>query len=62
MPSKGAGASLKDIEIVATDAGPSVKLHGEAAAAAQSRGIGSFQLSISHADAIAMSVCVAQKA
>ena len=60
MPSKGAGASLKDIEIVATDAGPTVKLHGDAAAAASARGIGSFKLSLSHSDTLAMAVALAQ--
>jgi fatty acid synthase subunit alpha len=58
---KGAAAPLKDIEVVATPRGPEVKLHGSAAAAAQERGIGTFEVSLSHSDGVAV-CCVVAKA
>lgn len=58
---KGAGASLQDIEVIATPRGPDVKLHGDAAAAAKERGIGSFDVSLSHSDGVAV-CCVVAKA
>jgi fatty acid synthase subunit alpha len=60
--SKGAGAAMKDIEIVAQSTGaPSVRLSGAAKEAADAQGVSSFQLSISHADGVAISVALAQK-
>lgn len=60
VPGKGAGASLKEIEIVNSEAGPSVKLSGEAQKAADGKGIKSFELSISHTDDVAVAVSVAR--
>lgn len=59
---KGAGASLRDIEIVSSSTGPSVKLHGDAASVAEAAGIKSFELSISHAESVCLAVCLAKKA
>ncbi|PKS09122.1 hypothetical protein jhhlp_003736 [Lomentospora prolificans] len=60
VPSQGAGAALKDIEIVRNGDGvPSVKLHGNAAAAAKSAGVKNVSVSISHSDSQAMAVAVA---
>ncbi|KAL1413365.1 fatty acid synthase alpha subunit Lsd1 [Vanrija albida] len=56
VPSKGAGAPLKDIEIVSTEAGPQVKLHGDAAKAAGSK---SIKVSLSHSDASVVAFAVA---
>ncbi|EPQ27448.1 uncharacterized protein PFL1_04986 [Pseudozyma flocculosa PF-1] len=50
---KGAGASLKDIEIVPTPEGPQVKLYGEALDAARGS---RFLVSITHGDDTAMAV------
>lgn len=48
---KGAGASLKDIEILPNSAGvPTVTLHGDAKAAAGSKGIKKVLVSLSHSD------------
>lgn len=57
--SKGAGASLKDIEIVATATGPTVVLHGEAKAVAAAKGVSTFDVSISHSDDVVVSVVIA---
>lgn len=58
--SKGAGAPLQDIEIVADENGaPVVSLHGEAAAAAEQAGVKSVNVSISHSDTQAIAVAVA---
>lgn len=59
--SKGAGASLKDIEVLSTATGPEVQLHGEAKAVAQAQGITSFQVSLSHSDDVAAAFVLAQK-
>ncbi|KAL7423471.1 fatty acid synthase alpha subunit Lsd1 [Cryptotrichosporon argae] len=56
VPSKGAGASLKEIEIVATESGPSVKLAGDAAAAAGGKTI---KVSLSHSDTSVVAFAVA---
>ncbi|KAG0657455.1 3-oxoacyl-[acyl-carrier-protein] synthase, partial [Rhodotorula mucilaginosa] len=59
--SKGAAASLKDIEIVSTSSAPQVELHGEAKSVADAAGIKSFELSMSHSDDVACAVAIAQK-
>lgn len=59
--SKGAAASLKDIEIVSTSSAPSVELHGEAKAVADAAGIKSFELSMSHSEDVACAIAIAQK-
>lgn len=60
VASKGAGAALKDIEILKDDTGaPVVTLHGEAAAAAKQAGVKEVSVSISHADKQAVAVAVA---
>lgn len=51
VSSKGAGASLKDIEILPDSAGvPTVTLHGDAKAAAGSKGVKKVLVSLSHSD------------
>lgn len=58
--SKGAGAAMKEIEIVKSDTGaPVVSLHGQAAAAAKQAGVKDIALSISHSDNQAIAVAVA---
>ncbi|KZZ94194.1 fatty acid synthase subunit alpha [Moelleriella libera RCEF 2490] len=60
VASKGAGAAMKDIEIIKNDKGaPTVKLHGDAAAAAAKAGVKDIALSISHSDDQAIAVAVA---
>ncbi|GAA5878476.1 hypothetical protein JCM8547_005957 [Rhodosporidiobolus lusitaniae] len=59
VKSRGAGASLKDIEIVSTETGPTVVLHGDAKKAAEEKGITTFHLSISHTDDTAMAFVTA---
>lgn len=60
VASKGAGAAMKDIEILKDDTGaPTVSLHGEAAKAAQKAGVKNITLSISHSDTQAIAVAVA---
>ena len=59
VSSKGAGASLADIEILSDSNGaPQVELHGEAAKAAKKVGVKSVNVSISHSDAQAIAVAV----
>lgn len=58
VESKGAGASLIEVEIVATSTGPQVVLHGGAKEAADARGIKSFELSISHSDDVVVAVAI----
>lgn len=60
--SKGGGASMVEIEIVATETGPRVVLHGEAKRVAEAQGIKSFELSISHSADVVVAVCTAQRA
>nr|UWK20277.1 fatty acid synthase alpha subunit [Trichoderma crystalligenum] len=60
VTSKGAGAAMKDIEILKDDTGaPVVSLHGDAAAAAKQAGVKEVSVSISHADKQAVAVAVA---
>lgn len=59
--SKGAGAAMKDIEITSEGGIPGVKLSGAAERVAKEHGITGFELSISHAEGVAMAVCVAKK-
>ncbi|ODV91401.1 hypothetical protein CANCADRAFT_32052 [Tortispora caseinolytica NRRL Y-17796] len=60
VESKGAGAPLKDIEIVRNPKGvPTVVLHGDAQAAASSKGLKSVDVSISHDDFQAAAVASA---
>jgi fatty acid synthase subunit alpha len=56
VPSKGAGAPLKEIEIVASESGPTVKLAGAAATAAAGKTI---KVSLSHSDASVVAFAVA---
>lgn len=56
VPSKGAGAGMKDIEIVSTDKGPNVVLHGDAKAAAGNKEI---KVSLSHSDTSVVAFAVA---
>ncbi|WWC71664.1 uncharacterized protein I206_105622 [Kwoniella pini CBS 10737] len=57
VPSKGAGASLKDIEIISSGSGPEVKLSGDALAAAGNKNI---KVSLSHSDTSVVAFAVAQ--
>lgn len=51
VSSKGAGAAMKEIEILPNEAGaPEVTLHGDAKAAAVAKGISKIHLSLSHSD------------
>ena len=55
VSSKGAGAAMKDIEILPDPSGvPTVALHGDALAAAQSKGVQKVHLSLSHSDTVAI--------
>ncbi|KAI9637319.1 fatty acid synthase alpha subunit [Dioszegia hungarica] len=56
VPSKGAGAGMKDIEIVAGEKGPTVKLHGDALTAAGKKEI---KVSLSHSDTSVVAFAVA---
>ncbi|KAI7369045.1 Fatty acid synthase subunit [Hortaea werneckii] len=59
VQSRGAGAPLKDIEIVNDESGaPVVTLHGEAKAAAEKAGVKSTTVSISHSDAQVIAVAI----
>lgn len=61
IPSEGAGAPLKDIEIVADSVGaPQVVLSGKAQAAAKAAGVKAVQVSISHSGAYSVAVALAQ--
>jgi phosphopantetheine--protein transferase-like protein len=51
VSSKGAGAAMKEIEILPNESGvPEVTLHGEAKTAAAKKGISKIHLSLSHSD------------
>jgi fatty acid synthase subunit alpha, fungi type len=51
ISSKGAGAAMKEIEILPNEAGvPEVTLHGDAKVAAVAKGISTIHLSLSHSD------------
>ncbi|KAI7955320.1 hypothetical protein MJO28_005720 [Puccinia striiformis f. sp. tritici] len=58
--SKGAGAAMKEIEILSGPNGPEIKLTGEASKVALEKGIKKFELSISHSDEVAMAFVVAR--
>lgn len=58
VESKGAGAALIEVEIVASSTGPSVVLHGQAKVAADARGVVSFELSISHSEDVVIAVAI----
>lgn len=57
--SKGAAAAMKEIEIVASASGPTIVLHGAAKELATSKGITSFNVSLSHSEDVAVAVVVA---
>ncbi|KAH6716029.1 fatty acid synthase-like protein [Leptodontidium sp. 2 PMI_412] len=60
VASKGAGAPLKEIEIINNEKGaPIVTLHGGAAAAAKKAGVKEISISISHSDSQAIAIAVA---
>ena len=60
--SKGAGAPLKDIEIIHTEDGaPKVVLHGDAKQAAERVGIVNTEVSISHDDFQSVAVAISTK-
>ncbi|KAI0077780.1 fatty acid synthase [Panus rudis PR-1116 ss-1] len=55
VSSKGAAASMKDIEILPNEAGaPEVILHGDAKKAADEKGISKILISLSHSDTVAI--------
>ena len=57
----GKGVGWKDVEVLATDAGPPrVELHGEAARFAESLGIERLWLSISHDGGLAVATAVGE--
>jgi len=59
VASKGAGASLLDIEITNdTNGAPIVTLHNHAAAAASEAGVTSVSVSISHSDSQAIAIAI----
>jgi len=58
--SKGGGAAMIDIEVVSTETGPKLVLHGEAKVVAESKDITAFELSLSHSDDVAVAVVVAK--
>ncbi|KAK3324293.1 fatty acid synthase alpha subunit reductase [Cercophora scortea] len=61
VASKGAGASVKDIEILSDENGrPTVKLHGVASQAAKKAGVKSVSVSISYTESHAAAIATAQ--
>ncbi|KAI5122922.1 hypothetical protein M0805_007600 [Coniferiporia weirii] len=55
VASKGAAAAMKDIEILPDASGvPTVTLHGDALAAAESKGVTKVNLSLSHSETVAI--------
>jgi fatty acid synthase subunit alpha, fungi type len=52
---------MKDIEIVATETAPIVKLSGDAEKAAETAGVKGFELSISHSETVVQAFVVAKK-
>ncbi|KAF2107798.1 fatty acid synthase alpha subunit FasA [Lophiotrema nucula] len=62
VKSKGAGAAMKEIEILSEAGRPIVKLHGEARAVATERGLGNIEVSITHEAELAMAVALASRA
>ncbi|TGJ80111.1 hypothetical protein E0Z10_g8651 [Xylaria hypoxylon] len=60
VQSKGAGAPLKDIEILSNEKGaPIVSLHGDAANAAKKAGVKEITVSISHSETQSIAIAVA---
>ncbi|KAH8924677.1 hypothetical protein BT69DRAFT_1308121 [Atractiella rhizophila] len=59
--SKGAGAAMKDIEIVHSSTGPTVRLHGDAAKVANEKGIKEVQVSLSHAETTVLAFAIAKR-
>lgn len=59
--SKGGGASMIEIEIVSSETGPQVVLHGEAKRVADAQGIKSFELSLSHSEDVVVAVVISKK-
>ncbi|KAI0191600.1 fatty acid synthase subunit alpha [Astrocystis sublimbata] len=60
VQSKGAGAPLKEIEILPNEKGaPIVSLHGDAAAAAKKAGVREITVSISHSETQSIAIAVA---
>ncbi|KAI0597065.1 fatty acid synthase subunit alpha [Biscogniauxia sp. FL1348] len=60
VQSKGAGAPLKDIEILSNEKGaPIVCLHGEAEEAAKAAGVKEISVSISHSESQSIAIAVA---
>jgi phosphopantetheine--protein transferase-like protein len=59
VESKGAAASMKEIEVVATATGPTIQLHGEAKKMADGLGVSKFEVSLSHSDDVAVAVVIA---
>ncbi|KAE8153832.1 hypothetical protein BDV25DRAFT_136581 [Aspergillus avenaceus] len=60
VASRGAGAPMKEIEVINDAHGvPQAQLHGEALQAARSRGISDFRISISHCADTVMAVALA---
>ncbi|KLJ13390.1 fatty acid synthase subunit alpha, partial [Blastomyces silverae] len=58
---KGAGAALRDIEILSGKGGaPVVVLHGDAAAAAKQAGVKEVSVSISHSDTQAIAIAMSK--
>ncbi|TAQ84674.1 hypothetical protein B7494_g7012 [Chlorociboria aeruginascens] len=57
--SQGAGAPMRDIEILSDNGIPVVKLYGEALSVAQENGIRDFKLSLTHSDKTAMALVLA---
>ncbi|OJI99519.1 hypothetical protein ASPVEDRAFT_81132 [Aspergillus versicolor CBS 583.65] len=56
--SKGAGAAMKEIEIIRSQGAPSVVLHGDALKAAQNAGLDNIQLSLSYGDDCVVAVAL----
>jgi len=55
VASKGAGAPMRDIEILLDESGvPQVHLHGDAKAAAEGKNITQVHISLSHSDTVAI--------
>ncbi|EME39096.1 fatty acid synthase-like protein [Dothistroma septosporum NZE10] len=55
---KGAGAAMKDIEIVKSDNAPKVKLHNDCIKAGRKAGLEDIQLSISHGEDCLIAVAI----
>ncbi|KAL1634246.1 hypothetical protein SLS58_010751 [Diplodia intermedia] len=61
VSSKGAGAAMRQIEIVSEEGIPIVKLHGEAKKALEMQNIKDIRLSISHSDSVAIAIALASR-